>query len=69
MNSSSGNHEDHGQLYWIATQEKKEFKSQHNFYDINNNLGFHNKMKMISRRAYGFRNYENYRLRVRVLCG
>ncbi|MBT9747911.1 transposase [Desulfovibrio desulfuricans] len=23
---------------------------------------------MIQRRAYGFRNFENYRLRVRVLC-
>ncbi len=23
--------------------------------------GFHNKMEMISRRAYGFRNFENYR--------
>ena len=31
--------------------------------------GFHNKMEMISRRAYGFRNFQNYRLRVRVLCG
>jgi transposase len=31
--------------------------------------GFHTKMEMISRRAYGFRNFENYRLRVRVLCG
>jgi transposase len=30
--------------------------------------GFHNKMEMISRRAFGFRNFENYRLRVRVLC-
>jgi len=30
--------------------------------------GLHNKMEMISRRAYGFRNFENYRLRVRVLC-
>ncbi|HCJ4409649.1 TPA: transposase, partial [Legionella pneumophila] len=27
------------------------------------------KMKLIQRRAYGFRNFENYRLRVRVLCG
>ncbi|MDD4701454.1 hypothetical protein DDIC_03790 [Desulfovibrio desulfuricans] len=25
-------------------------------------------MKLIQRRAYGFRNFENYRLRVRVLC-
>jgi transposase len=31
--------------------------------------GFHNKMETISRRAYGFRNFENYRLRVRTLCG
>jgi transposase len=30
--------------------------------------GLHNKMEMISRRSYGFRNFENYRLRVRVLC-
>ncbi len=28
--------------------------------------GLHNKMEMISRRAFGFRNFENYRLRVRV---
>ena len=30
--------------------------------------GFHNKMETISRVAYGFRNFENYRLRVKVLC-
>lgn len=30
--------------------------------------GFHRKMKLIQRRAYGFKNFENYRLRVRVLC-
>jgi transposase len=30
--------------------------------------GFHRKMKLIQRRAYGFRNFENYRLRVSVLC-
>ena len=30
--------------------------------------GFHRKMKLIQRRAYGFRNFENYRIRVRVLC-
>ncbi len=30
--------------------------------------GFHRKMKLIQRRAYGFRNFENYRLRVRILC-
>jgi transposase len=31
--------------------------------------GFHNKMETMSRQAYGFRNFENYRLRVKVLCG
>lgn len=31
--------------------------------------GFHNKMETISRQAYGFRNFQNYRMRVKVLCG
>ena len=31
--------------------------------------GLHNKMEMISRRAFGFRNFENYRLRVIAHCG
>jgi len=31
--------------------------------------GFHTKMEMISRRAFGFRNFHNYRLRVLALCG
>ncbi|WP_317929466.1 transposase [Halioxenophilus sp. WMMB6] len=31
--------------------------------------GFHNNMEMMSRRAYGFRNFENYRLRVLARCG
>ena len=31
--------------------------------------GFHTKMEMIQRRAYGFRNFSNYRLRVIVMCG
>ena len=31
--------------------------------------GLHNKMEMISRRAFGFRNFNNYRLRVKALCG
>lgn len=31
--------------------------------------GFHTKMEMLSRRAYGFRNFENYRLRVITHCG
>jgi transposase len=31
--------------------------------------GLHTKMEMINRRAYGFKTFENYRLRVRALCG
>ncbi len=31
--------------------------------------GFHNKMELIARRAYGFRNFQNYRTRVLALCG
>jgi transposase len=30
--------------------------------------GFHTKMELLQRQAYGFRNFDNYRLRVRVLC-
>jgi len=30
--------------------------------------GFHDKMETITRQAYGFRNFENYRQRVQVLC-
>jgi transposase len=30
--------------------------------------GFHNRMETITRQAYGFRNFENYRQRVQVLC-
>jgi len=29
---------------------------------------FHNKIETITRQAYGFRNFENYRQRVQVLC-
>lgn len=31
--------------------------------------GFHNKTERLQRQACGFRNFENYRRRVRVLCG
>ncbi|MEY4244273.1 MAG: hypothetical protein RLZZ245_1858 [Verrucomicrobiota bacterium] len=31
--------------------------------------GFHRKMKLVQRRTYGFRNFENYRLRVIAQCG
>lgn len=30
--------------------------------------GFHTKMEVLQRQAYGFRNFESYRLRVKVLC-
>jgi transposase len=30
--------------------------------------GFHTKMEVLQRQAYGFRNFQNYRLRVKVLC-
>jgi transposase len=30
--------------------------------------GFHTKMEALTRQAYGFRNFENYRKRVNVLC-
>ena len=40
-------------------------------YSKNNGMteGFHTKMEMLSRRAYGFRNFQNYRLRVMTHCG
>ena len=31
--------------------------------------GFHNGMELITRQACGFRNFQNYRLRVKALCG
>ena len=31
--------------------------------------GFHREMKLIQRMAYGYKNFQNYRLRVLVLCG
>lgn len=39
-------------------------------YTRNNGIteGFHRKMKLIQRRAYGFKSFENYRLRVKLLC-
>jgi transposase len=30
--------------------------------------GFHTKMEVLQRQAYGFRNFQNYRIRVKVLC-
>ena len=42
-----------------ALTEKKQWVTE----------GFHRKMKLIQRMAYGYKNFENYRLRVLVLCG
>jgi transposase len=30
--------------------------------------GFHTKMEVLQRQAFGFRNFQNYRLRVKVMC-
>ncbi|HVW84423.1 MAG TPA: transposase [Bryobacteraceae bacterium] len=30
--------------------------------------GFHSKIEVLQRQAYGFRNFQNHRLRVRVMC-
>jgi transposase len=30
--------------------------------------GFHAKMEVLQRQSYGFRNFNNYRLRVKVMC-
>jgi transposase len=30
--------------------------------------GFHTKMEVLQRQAYGFRNFQNYRIRVKVMC-
>lgn len=39
-------------------------------YTRNNGIteGFHTKMEVLQRQAYGFRNFNNYRLRVKVMC-
>jgi hypothetical protein len=56
---------------WVhgANVEPDRFDSR--LFTKNNGIteGFHNKMETISRQAFGFRNFENYRLRVKVLCG
>jgi transposase len=30
--------------------------------------GFHTKMEVLQRQAYGFRNFANHRLRVKIMC-
>jgi transposase len=49
---------------------QQEIARMWRFHQTNSTLeGLHTKMEMISRRAFGFRNFENYRLRVKALCG
>lgn len=49
---------------------KEEIVRMWRFTQTNSTLeGLHAKMEMISRRAFRFRNFENYRLRVKALCG
>lgn len=40
-------------------------------YERSNGMteGFHNKMEMLSKRSYGLRNFENYRLRLMTHFG
>ena len=58
------------QLGETLEQWKQEIATMWRF-TRNNGIteGFHNKMETISRQAYGFRNFQNYRMRVKVLCG
>lgn len=66
-------HEAPPELQKIATTLRKWFTLIIRMwrYRKNNGIteGFHRKMKLIQRRAYGYRNFENYRLRVLVECG
>lgn len=49
---------------------QKEIARMWRYTQTNSTIeGLHTKMEMISRRAFGFRNFENYRLRVKALCG
>ena len=56
-----------GCRYWLARMVSVAMWR----FTRNNGIteGFHSKMELISRQACGFRNFENYRLRVKVLCG
>jgi transposase len=49
---------------------REEIVRMWRYHQTNSTLeGLHTKMEMISRRAFGFRNFENYRLRVKAQCG
>ena len=47
---------------WVVLQLSKH---RRNRVDA---ASFHTKMEVLQRQAYGFRNFNNYRLRVKVLC-
>ena len=49
---------------WIGLDLKRAYARNNGITE-----GFHRKMKLIQRRAYGFRNFNNYRLRVIAQCG
>ena len=57
-------------LGWTLDSWKEEIGRMWRFTKTNSiTEGLHNKMEELSRRAYGFRSFKNYRLRVRVYCG
>ena len=63
---------DHASRYLLlceAMESNAEIAAMWRF-SRNNGIaeGFHTKMEILQRQAYGFRNFQNYRLRVRVMC-
>ncbi len=53
---------------WI-TSWSEEIAAMWRFTRTNGTTeGFHTKMEVLQRQAYGFRNFNNYRLRVKVMC-
>ena len=57
-------------LLWVfALQQLELVLSRRGLPDNAITEGFHRKMKLIQRRAYGFRSFQNYRLRVIAQCG
>ncbi len=59
------------QLCGDPTRQPHTTRQNHPMLSRSNGIteGFHTKMEMMSRRAYEFRNFENYRLRVLTHCG
>ena len=56
----------------IRVEEEGEIRKRSPLWCFRRNNGitegFYNKMEMISRRAFGFKNFDNHRLRVRACC-